>query len=72
MRKVIEVGNTTFAGFVLQNNSMINGNTYNNVYVMQVDTATISTNIAWRFYYTKENGLLRSDLKERGNWEWVN
>lgn len=58
-----------FTDFSPRNNVMVNGNTYNDVYIMTTDTVNYSVRV-WQIYYTKQNGILRYDLtKGGGQWE---
>lgn len=59
-----------FLNFTPQNNISINGNIYNSVYVMNIDTSTFTSPTIWKIYYTKANGILRYDFTKNGGvWE---
>ncbi|MEP7264758.1 MAG: hypothetical protein ABI772_09675 [Bacteroidota bacterium] len=61
-----------FTDFSPQNNILVNGNTYNDVYIMKTDTVNYDPRI-WCIYYTKQNGILRYDLTNGGGqWEKIN
>jgi hypothetical protein len=59
----------------LQNNIIINGVTYNNVYIPSTDTlhfAQLTYPKPWRAYYSKYSGLLRIDYTNGVFWEKIN
>lgn len=39
----------------------INGHDYNNVYFVQYDSASLPSNVIWRYYINKEFGILEMD-----------
>ena len=61
-----------FADFTPQNNVLVNGNNYNNVYIMTCDTSKLTNPNVWRIYYTKQNGILRFDVTQGLQWERIN
>ena len=61
-----------FSDFSPQNNISINGTTYNNVYVMNLDTTNFLQPTVWRIFYTKQNGILKFDITKGQNWTRVN
>ncbi|MFI5220414.1 MAG: hypothetical protein ACHQNT_13095 [Bacteroidia bacterium] len=61
-----------FSDYSPQNNILINGNIYNNVYVMAVDTPAPNPKHIWRIYYTKQTGILRYDFTQGEQWEKIN
>ena len=56
-----------FSNFSPQNNIVINGQTFNNVYIMTRDSANFYG--VWKIYYTKANGILRYDFSHGDYWE---
>jgi hypothetical protein len=69
-----------FSNFSPVNNIVINNITYNNVYILTVDTAhwipqPISEQDAtdiWKIYYTKQNGILEFDYWHGLSWVRIN
>jgi hypothetical protein len=61
-----------FMDYNPQSNILINGITYNDVYIMNVDTSLFTNKNIWRIYYTKQNGILRYDLTHGEQWEKIN
>lgn len=61
-----------FSDYSPQNNIIIHGNTYNSVYIMTRDTTSFQSPDVWRFYYTKQNGILRFDITQGQQWERIN
>ena len=57
-----------------QNNIIVNGINYNNVYIVQEDTTQYNYTQPgpWRVYYTKSNGVIREDITNGKYWELVN
>lgn len=61
-----------FLDYNPQNNILINGKTYNDVYIMNVDTSLFISKQIWCIYYTKQKGILRYDLTQGEYWEKIN
>ena len=49
----------------------INGNGYDHVIEATCDSAFVPVNGVWHFYFNREFGLLRFDLKRSGSWALV-
>jgi hypothetical protein len=64
------VSSFQFTNYTPQNNISINGNIYNSVYVMNIDTSTYTVPTIWKIYYTKANGILKYEFTKNGGvWE---
>ena len=63
-----------FTDYTPQNNILINGHYYNDVYVMSTDTTSANFHAPgiWRVYYTKQNGVLRYDVTQSQFYERIN
>ena len=63
------------SNYTPQNNITINGKTYNNVYIMATDTipfTPLNPCTIWRFYYTKNDGILEYDWSQGVQWVKIN
>jgi hypothetical protein len=68
----VQYRNFIFTDFTPQNNVLINGILYNNVYIMTTDTNGFSSQAVWRIYYTKLKGILKYDLTQGEQWVKIN
>jgi len=51
-----------------QNNVLINGNTYNNVYIITKDTTDMTPKSIWRMCYSKQEGFIEFDIFQGLSW----
>lgn len=70
----VNQGSHTFSltDFTPQNNILINGNLYNSVYIMSIDTSGFSVPAVWKIYYTKSGGILKYEFTQGDVWEKIN
>jgi hypothetical protein len=57
-----------FSNYTPQNNIIINGVTYNNVYVISMDTVGHASPAVWQVYYTQAKGILQFNSGGGHTW----
>ena len=63
-----------FKDYPSQNNIVVNGNSFNNVFVMTKDTTGWypASKSVWKIFYTRQNGILKYFVTGGTAWEKIN